>query len=133
MRRPTILIADDDHALRAALRVRLKSFGYSVVESADCLSVLNHCPAGWVDAIILDHEMPYGDGQSTARVLRKHTDAPIIFLSGQQAEQFAQIVQEFKDIYYLPKPLDDEKLRTLLESVVRPASPLAAAGAPVAG
>lgn len=119
MRKPTILVADDDRHVRAALRVRLSAWGYRVVESEDGLGVLGQCPRGWVDAVILDHEMPCGNGRAVARVIRNESDVPIIFLSGHDREEFRQIVMQLPDVYYLPKPLDEKRLSELLASIVQ--------------
>lgn len=118
MKKPTILIADDEPHMRAAMRKRLEAFGYDIVESADGLGVLSQCPKGWVDLVILDHGMPYGDGRSVARVIRNESDVPIIFVSGHDRDEFLSIVMDLPDVYFLPKPLDDEKLQALLESLL---------------
>lgn len=118
MKKPTILIADDEPHLRAALRKRLTTCGYDVVESSDGIGVLNQCPEGWVDLIIMDHGMPNGDGRSVARVIRNQTDIPIVFLSGCDREEFRAIVKELPDVYYLQKPLDAAKLAELMEALL---------------
>ena len=123
MRKPTILIADDDRNMRAALRRRLSVLGYRVVEVSDGLGVLAECPKGGVDAVILDHGMPNGDGRSIARVIRNESDIPIVFLSGYHREEFRSVVTELPDVYYLSKPVDDEKLAELLASIIE-SSPL---------
>ncbi|MBI4717230.1 MAG: response regulator [Planctomycetes bacterium] len=125
MHRATILVADDDRHLRAALRTRLTALGYRVVESPDGLGVLSQCVGERVDALLLDHAMPNGDGRSIARVIRNECDAPIVFLTGRAPEEFRDIVCELPDVYYLRKPLDDGKLYRLLASILprsRPAS-----------
>jgi two-component system OmpR family response regulator len=118
MYRPTILIADDDAGIRLGLRKRLRSAGCEVVEAKDGLSVLSQCPQGWVDAIVLDYEMPNGNGQDVARILRHETDAPIIFLSGHRKSAFQNICTELSSVYFLPKPLDSKKMIELLNSVI---------------
>jgi len=118
VKKPTILIADDEPHMRAAMKKRLTAWGYSVVESHDGLSVLSQCPKGWVDLVILDQEMPNGDGRSVARVIRNETDIPILFISGHDPEEFRSVVTSLPDIYYLPKPVDDQKLATLLATLL---------------
>ena len=122
MTKPTILIADDDPHIRTVMRKRLTAFGYEVAESSDGLSALSQCPKGWVDLVILDHVMPNADGRSVARMIRRETDAPIVFVSGRGRDEFCSILAELPDAYYLPKPLDDEKLKSLLNSLL-PATP----------
>ncbi len=118
MKQQTILVADDDRHVRTALRKRLSALGYRVRESADGLGVLSECPRGELDAIILDQDMPNGDGQAIARVVRRESDVPIVFLSGCDRESFRQIVTQLPDLYFLPKPLETGKLADLLESLL---------------
>lgn len=128
MKRPKVLIADDDRGVRSALRMRLSIWGYSVVELEDGLGVLGSVAASQPQAVILDHQMPNGDGRSVARIVRRECDAPIIFLSGRGAEEFREEVFELRDVYYLAKPLEPQRLRDLLESCITKRCCLAAAG-----
>lgn len=117
MHRPRILVADDDRAVRRALKVQLSVFGYDVIESADGLGVLRQTLPCNVAGVILDYDMPNGDGRSIARMIRKECDAPIIFISGYDREDFRPIVSQLADVYFLPKPLDMDKLHDLLSSL----------------
>jgi DNA-binding response OmpR family regulator len=135
VKKPIILIADDEPHMRMALRKRLLAFGYEVVEAPDGLGVLSQCPKGWVDLVILDQEMPNGDGRSIARVVRKETDVPIVFLSGHDRDEFRPLVATLPNVYFLSKPLDEERLRTLLASLLPipdPQRPMLCACAPTA-
>jgi len=126
MKKPTILIADDDRSVRAALRKRLAANGYRVLETSDGLGVIAQCLKEPVDAILLDHEMPNGDGRSIAPLIRKECDVPIVFVSGHPREEFRATVMRLPDVYFLPKPFDAAKLLDLLASVIhlrRPAPP----------
>ena len=126
MKKPTILIADDDRSVRAALRKRLTANGYRVLETSDGLGVIAQCLKEPVDAILLDHEMPNGDGRSIAPLIRKECDVPIVFVSGHPREEFRTTVMRLPDVYFLPKPFDAAKLLDLLASVIhlrRAASP----------
>lgn len=118
MRKPTILIADDDAHMRASMRTRLKQMGYQVVESHDGLSVLCQTPQVQVDLIILDQCMPNGDGRDIARFIRNELDVPIVFLSGRDREEFRSIVMQLPNTYYLSKPVDYERLASLFGSLL---------------
>lgn len=115
---PTILIADDDAHHRMALRVRLSAMGFRVVESSDGLGAVGKCHTQRVSAVILDHEMPMGDGRSIAANIRECTDAPILFLSGHDREAFRNTVTRIPDTYYLQKPLDEQRFVEWLTAVV---------------
>ncbi len=120
MKRPRVLVADDDPHVRRGLRLRLNALGYAVVECADGLGVLRESPRGYIDAIILDHGMPNGDGRRVARMIRKESDVPIIFLSGYDAADFREIVYELPDVYFLSKPANDRRLEELLRALIGP-------------
>jgi DNA-binding response OmpR family regulator len=113
----TILVADDDAHLRTAIRMRLSSWGYRVIESADGLGAIAKANGIRVDAILLDHEMPLGKGMAIVECLRRDTDAPIIFVSGHPCAEFRETLLRVPATYYLPKPLDHARLRELLVSL----------------
>ena len=128
MKRPRILIADDDPHVHLALRKRLSAMGYDVAGVSDGLAVLREYARGRIAAVILDHGMPNGDGRSIAQVIRNESDIPIVFLSGYDLEDFRSIVTQLQDTYYLSKPLHDRKLSELLASLIK--TPRVAACAP---
>lgn len=114
MSQPTVLIADDDPNFRHALRIRLQALGYRVLECWDGIGVMAKTRSEDVDAYILDHEMPVGHGMAVAENLRAWTEAPIVFVSSHDREQFREAVTTLPETYYLPKPLDNDKLSDLL-------------------
>lgn len=113
----TIITADDDPQVRLALRTRLTAIGYNVVEACDGLGAIAKCRELNVFALILDHDMPLGQGRDIAANIRKYTKAPIIFHSGQDRESFRAVVLKTPNTYFLPKPLDSSRLVELLESL----------------
>jgi two-component system response regulator VicR len=115
--RRTILIADDDAQLRAAVRSRLRAVGLQVIEAESGVEVLREYLGQPVDAILLDQEMPGGDGKTIAQFIRQESDIPIIFLSGHPREEFRGVVHQLPDVYFLPKPFDSPKLVELLNSL----------------
>ena len=119
MKKPKVLIADDDRNFRAALGIRLASWGCHIVESADGLGVVDQCLRQDVDVILLDHEMPNGDGRSIARMIRNESDVPIVLLSGHDPESFRATVCDLDDVYFLHKPVDHGQLRRLLAATTR--------------
>ncbi len=118
LRNKTILTADDDAQVRLALRTRLTAEGCNVIEASDGLGAIAKCRAGGVDALILDHQMPLGEGGEIVRNLRTFTRAPIIFLSGMNRDDFRDIVHNTPDTYFLPKPVDYSRLNHLLCSLL---------------
>jgi DNA-binding response OmpR family regulator len=58
---PTVVVAEGDRLLRAAVAAYLKGHGYSVLEAGDALSVLNHLRQAKVDAVLLDTHLDSQD------------------------------------------------------------------------
>src|SRR5215208_3641846 len=83
--RPTVLLAEDDRALRRYLEVVLRRAGYEVLPAADGLEAMKALLSTAVDAVVTDAVMPHLSGHELCRFLRDHprlTDLPVVLLSG---------------------------------------------------
>lgn len=120
---PTILIVEDDAALRDALSETLEFAGYSVERCIDGLEALTLLHTGrTVDLIISDVQMPNLDGPSLLeQVKTKWPMIPLVLVTA-----FAQVTQAVKAIQngasdYLVKPFEVEYLLALVERLIKPA------------
>ena len=118
MSQSTVLIADDDPNFRHILRIRLQALGYRVLECWDGVGALAKTRSEAVDALILDQEMPTGNGRAVAEQLREESGVPIVFLSAHDREYFRDTVMALPETYYLAKPLDNDKLTHLLGQLI---------------
>ena len=66
----TVLIVDDDAALRRALAVALGDHGYRAAEAADGAAALGWLGRERADAVLLDLRMPGMDGMEVLRRIR---------------------------------------------------------------
>lgn len=82
----TIVIIDDEMALRAILRAVLERDGHTVVEATDGREGLRVVHEVSPDAVILDITMPELDGWSTLERLRDFTDTPVMMLTARASE-----------------------------------------------
>jgi two-component system KDP operon response regulator KdpE len=105
-RRPTILVVDDEEALRYILRVRLTARGYLIHEAGTGEVVLQTVPILRPDVIVLDIGLPDIDGIEVTRRLRPLVQTPIIILSvhATEADKIAALDAGADD--YLTKPCD---------------------------
>ncbi|WP_162064264.1 hybrid sensor histidine kinase/response regulator [Vibrio taketomensis] len=110
----TLLIADDNHSIRAYTAVLMKKHGFSVIEAhngQDALDILQHTN---VDLIVMDIEMPVMDGLTAAKQIRNlysATDSlPIIGYTGDSSDEMAYKIYESGINDYLVKPADTEAL-----------------------
>ncbi len=83
---PTILIVDDDVAIRELLRDFCVASGFQVALAETGSAALAVLDARAVDAIVLDIMMPGMSGFDLARQIRQTTDVPILFLSARDSD-----------------------------------------------
>lgn len=108
--RATVLLAEDDRALRRYLEVVLRRAGYEVLTAADGLEAMKALLTNPVDAVVTDAVMPHLSGQELCRFLREHPklkDLPVVLLSGEDSAARGGVAQA--DLY-LSKPVPAEQL-----------------------
>jgi CheY-like chemotaxis protein len=100
-RRTTVLVVEDDAALRDFYRTELTIVGYRVVALSDGVAALQWLEGERPDAIVLDLGLPRLGGWDLHRELTSHPetrDIPIIVVTGQAADvnesDFACVVRK---------------------------------------
>jgi two-component system cell cycle sensor histidine kinase/response regulator CckA len=112
----TILVAEDDQAMRRLLVIILRSHGYRTMEAQNGLEAacVYGARAGEIALVITDIEMPVMDGlEALTRMRAVNPDVRAIVVSG-RAEPFDQPIAAVH--CWLSKPFLPQKL---LESVER--------------
>lgn len=109
---PTILVVDDDFALRGAIRRILETKGYDVLEAADgaeAAKVANH-HRGPIALVLCDLVMPGVGGREAAeRVRAAKPDARVVFTSGYPLEHASSADEPFE---FVAKPFTPDELLT---------------------
>ncbi len=121
--RGTILLVEDEEAVRAFGARALASRGYTVLQAASGLEALDVAEAnqGRIDLVVSDVVMPEMDGPTMFGELRKRgVTAKVIFVSGYAEEAFAKNLPEGEDFGFLPKPFT---LKQLIEAVKGTSAP----------
>ncbi|KVX87539.1 two-component system response regulator [Burkholderia ubonensis] len=109
-----ILIVEDDPVTQAMLARYLGGAGYKIAVGstlADARDALRAAPA---DVLLLDINLPDGDGISFARELRQHSTAGIIFVTQRAGDADRVLGLEAAGDDYVTKPV---RLRELLAQV----------------
>jgi two-component system cell cycle sensor histidine kinase/response regulator CckA len=105
--RGTVLLVEDEVAVRAFASRALASRGYQVVEAGSGIEALSAIErhSGEVDLVVSDVVMPEMDGPTLLRELRqKRPDLKVIFISGYAEEAFKKNLPEGERFTFLPKP-----------------------------
>ncbi|MCA1242386.1 response regulator [Stappia stellulata] len=117
----TILLVEDEEAVRAFAARALSSRGYTVHEAAsgaEALEIMEET-GGEVDLVVSDVVMPEMDGPSLLRELRKtQPDLKIIFVSGYAEDAFEKNLPENEKFSFLPKPFTLKQLATVVKDVL---------------
>jgi two-component system, OmpR family, response regulator MprA len=120
MQRVRILIADDDRAVRDALRRALTLGGYDVELAEGGQETLDAVATAAPDAIVLDIGMPDVDGIEVCRRLRRAGDrVPILMLTARDAVEDRIEGLDAGADDYLVKPFDVGELRARLRALLR--------------
>jgi two-component system response regulator MprA len=129
----TVLLAEDDRAIRNALERALTLEGYQVLAVADGVEALAQAHRNRPDVLVLDVMMPGIDGLQVCRVLRAEGDrTPVLMLTAlvETADRIAGLDAGADD--YVVKPFDVEEVFARLRALLRRTSPVAAGSAPAA-
>ncbi|MCI0599158.1 MAG: response regulator [Beijerinckiaceae bacterium] len=113
----TILLVEDEEAVRAFGARALASRGYTVLQAASGIEALQIVEqnGGKIDLVISDVVMPEMDGPTMFSELRRRgVNARVIFVSGYAEDAFAKNLPEGGDFGFLPKPFS---LKQLIEAV----------------
>jgi two-component system cell cycle sensor histidine kinase/response regulator CckA len=109
----TILLVEDEEAVRSFAARALVSRGYKVYEASsgiEALEVMEEA-GGKIDLVVSDVVMPELDGPSLLRELRKtRPELKIIFISGYAEEAFKKNLPEGEAFHFLPKPFSLKQL-----------------------
>jgi PAS domain S-box-containing protein len=110
----TILLAEDDPALRVAVRKALSQLGYRILEAPTGVKAL----AVWqenrneISLLLTDLVMPDGmTGKALAqRLLQENSKLKVIYMSGYSAEVVGKDFPFTEDVNFLTKPFPAQKL-----------------------
>ncbi|WP_040855474.1 response regulator [Phyllobacterium sp. YR531] len=117
----TVLLVEDEDAVRMGGLRALQSRGYTVHEASsgvEALEVMKELD-GKVDIIVSDVVMPEMDGPTLLRELRKeYGDIKFIFVSGYAEDAFAKNLPEDAKFGFLPKPFSLKQLATVVKETL---------------
>jgi len=106
----TVLVVEDDLAVRTLLRLLLEDEGYGVVEAATGVAAVDRFATESVDLVLLDVRMPGLDGFEVCRRIRRTSMVPIIMVTAQHDSHDIVAGLEVGADDYVTKPFVDREL-----------------------
>ena len=116
---PTILLVDDEDAVRSVLAFPLEKDGYVVVQAADGEEALRRFAEQPVDLVVLDIMLPQLDGLEVCKRLRATSTVPIIMLTARDDELDKVLGLELGADDYITKPFSIREFRSRVRALLR--------------
>ena len=118
-----LLVVEDDPGIAKLLEHNLTIDGFDVQLATTAHDALRRCQDFAPDLVLLDIQLPDGNGFELCRVLRQGGRRPVIFVSarGQRADKVRGLDLGADD--YVTKPFDMEELVARIHAVLRRTRP----------
>jgi DNA-binding response OmpR family regulator len=114
-----ILVVDDDFELRSIVGFALRQGGFLVVEAGDGGAALASVEAEHPALVVLDLNLPGGDGLTLLPEIRSRTDAPVLVLSVRSTEEDVVRALDLGADDYLTKPFSPRTLLARIRALLR--------------
>lgn len=115
----TIMIIEDDPAIREELALLLENEGYAPRTVTDFTDISDQAAAARPDLILLDIGLPGRDGFSLCAALRKAVPAPVVFVTSRDAGVDEVRALSLGGDDYITKPYSVPVLLARIKAVLR--------------
>ncbi|NLM63523.1 MAG: response regulator transcription factor [Mollicutes bacterium] len=115
-----ILIIEDDETIRLGLKYYLEQESFEVIETDNCKDTINLLENNQkIDLILLDINLPDGDGFSLFKKIKQIKEIPIIFLTANDLEISIVRGLDMGADDYITKPFKARELISRIRNVLR--------------
>lgn len=123
MHKETILAVDDDVGFQNVLRCHLEQEGYRFLSALSGQELLQSLDTNSPDIILLDLVMPADDGLMLLPMIRSHSKAAVIVVSGKNRTVDKVVGLEMGADDYMTKPFELRELSARIKAVLRRTAP----------
>lgn len=114
-----ILIVEDDETIRLGLTYYLEQEEFEPLECSTCKECLEQLEQETIDLILLDINLPDGNGYDLFPKIKKCKDIPIIFLTANDLEVSTVRGLDMGADDYITKPFKARELVSRIKTVLR--------------
>jgi len=128
--RPRILFVEDERSISEPFAKALTREGFEPVTAFTAAEALALADRMEFDLVLLDLNLPDGDGRDVCRDLRRKSDVPIVMLTARGTEMDRVVGLELGADDYVVKPFSSAEVIARIRAVLRRASKSSAAAGP---
>ncbi|WP_075983299.1 response regulator transcription factor [Bacillus massilinigeriensis] len=114
-----LLLIEDDASLFQEVKDRLTGWSYDVYGICDFSRVLQEYTEIMPDLVIIDVQLPKFDGFHWCRMIRSHSNVPIIFLSSRDHPTDIVMSMQLGADDYIQKPFHFDVLIAKIQAILR--------------
>ena len=119
-KQPIVFHVDDNAGIRETVRENLMEDGFSVITAAGARECLTTLEGGVVpDIVLLDLELPDGNGLTLIREIRRYTPCPILMVSGKSEMSDKVVGLDMGADDYIGKPIPMPELVARINAHLR--------------
>jgi DNA-binding response OmpR family regulator len=118
-----ILVVEDETSIASFVAAYLRNAGYAVRTSSTVQAAIAEIASEAPSLVVLDLNLPDGDGVELCRRIRKSSDVPILMLTARDEDVDKIIGLEVGADDYMTKPFNPRELVARVKSVLRRAAP----------
>lgn len=119
MQPASILVVDDDPAIRSVITFALEKAGHRTHVAGDGRAAVSLFLREAPDLVVLDIGMPEMDGFAACREIRKASEVPILFLSARDEEIDRVLGLELGGDDYVTKPFSPRELVARVAAILK--------------
>ena len=113
---PRLLVVDDDAALNLALCAHFEDRGWQATGVCDCAAALAATAGTTFEVVLLDVQLPDGDGvELLGRLLERDPHLPVLLMTGGRDVERAMQAIAAGAFDWLPKPFEPAELERLVD------------------
>ncbi len=116
---PSVLIVEDEQAIRQGLSTFLANAGHSVESTSTGMDGVQRAAAGGFDVVVLDLGLPDLDGGQVLKMIRAVSDVPVIVATARDDEDEIVRILHLGADDYVVKPFSGAQLQARIVAIMR--------------
>ena len=114
-----IFVVEDETEICKELSVLLQKYGYAYKSSTDFAHITDHILKAEADLVLLDINLPYQDGYTICREIRKQSDIPIIVLTSRNTDFDELMSLNIGADDFISKPYNAQVLIARIQKILK--------------